>query len=51
MRVATVALTVLRKTGVAITTDTQDIENAYTWMLKSNVKHRFLIDLATLKAA
>jgi D-arabinose 1-dehydrogenase-like Zn-dependent alcohol dehydrogenase len=29
----------------------QDIENAYTWMLKSDVKHRFVIDMATLKAA
>jgi hypothetical protein len=29
----------------------QDIENAYTWMLKSDVKHHFVIDMATLKAA
>jgi alcohol dehydrogenase (NADP+) len=27
-----------------------DIENAYTRMLKSDVKHRFVIDMATLKA-
>jgi alcohol dehydrogenase (NADP+) len=29
----------------------QDIENAYTRMLKSDVKHRFVIDMATLKDA
>jgi len=29
----------------------QDIENAYGRMLKSDVKYRFVIDMATLKAA
>ena len=29
----------------------QDIESAYTRMMKSDVKYRFVIDITTLKAA